>query len=587
MPRLLAIEGPEVGLALPLHPTPTYLVPGQGGRIRLLRQAEEPALGLAIERAPESGGWRLRRLGAARGAAASPVFVNGVEVEQSPLAHGDLVTFAGATLMFDGDDPGADTTRSDEAAAAAAALGPAAGSPSAAAEQPPQELLGGESVRYRQPVYDDPRSALRGAERSPDRATRRLATLLQVASALGASLELERLLEVLLDRLFEVLPASRGTILVFDRPARQLRSLVGKERGRPAAAGIHVPVSRTIVREAVRTRQAILSVDALQDERFRSGASVAAAGIRSALCVPVVRAGRVRAVIHLDTAERARAFGPDDLELASAIAAFAGLAIENAVLYAGAAERERLRHELRLATAIQHRLLPREQLVVPGLEIAGRMVPAKELGGDCFDMVAGADGSAHVVLGDVAGKGIGAALVMVMARSYFRPLMRADLAPRDVVAEVNRWLFRDTEPHIFMSAIYARWDPGRGLLRWCGAGQEHLLVVRAGPAAPRCEALRAGGMALALTEDATPYLEERALPLAPGDTVVLYTDGAIDARDPAGRPFGLERLRALLEQHAAAGRATEVLDAVLAAVRAHTGEAEPHDDVTVVVLKRT
>jgi serine phosphatase RsbU (regulator of sigma subunit) len=579
MPRLLAVEGPEIGLALPLLGNRTCLVAGPTGRLRLVR-GETPETGLAVERGTR-GGWWLRRLGP-RGRA-TPVFLNGLEVDTAALSHGDLVTFAGATLVFDTDEQGAQTTRGGASAA------PAPGAHVHAGGAPEPELAGG-SICARRRVVEGAAAALPRGDRPTDRTTLRLATLLEIGAALSETLELGATLRAVLDRMFDVLPADRGTILVLDRPTRSLRSMVGKVRGAPADEGTQFAVSRTIVREALRTREAILTVDAMSDERFQSGASVAAEGIGSALCIPVMRRGRVRAVIHLDSGDRNRPFGREDLELGVAIAGLAALAIDNAILFAHTAERERIASELDIANAIQQRLLPRERVEVAGLAAAGRMLPARELGGDIFDLVRGPDDTVHVVVGDVSGKGMGSALVMAMARSYLRPLMRAEVSPRQALIEVNRWLHADTAARIFMSAIYARWEPERGRLRWCGAGQEHVLVYR--DATGAVETQTAGGMALALVDDVSEFLEDREVALAPGDAVLLYSDGVIDARNAAKEGYGLKRLeglfaRAAVTAAAAGGDAELALDTILEALEAWTRGAEPHDDITAVVLLRT
>jgi sigma-B regulation protein RsbU (phosphoserine phosphatase) len=187
-------------------------------------------------------------------------------------------------------------------------------------------------------------------------------------------------------------------------------------------------------------------------------------------------------------------------------------------------------------------------------------------------------------VGDVSGKGVGAGLIMAIARSYFRPLARAYDSPRRVLAEVNRLLYNDTNREIFMSAVYLRWDGGARRLVYSGAGQEHLLILRAKGGG--VEAVPAGGVALALVEEAEEYLEDRELPLAPGDAIVLYSDGVTEARNLENRFFGLERLTALLREVGPGAGAREIVERIVAAVKAFQASGEQHDDITVVALKR-
>ncbi|MFC1705209.1 SpoIIE family protein phosphatase [Planctomycetota bacterium] len=580
MPRLIAIEGPEAGLALPVHGGATYLAPGQGGRVRLLRGVDAPALGAAIERV---GADDYTIAPVEPGTGSLQLFANGREVTQStPLNHGDLITFAGATLIFDRDDHSQSETTPGEPKEAPKVRRAASVSPSSepvAAQAGPED-----SIVYRRRVYDNADQVLEGVARedaAPE--SQRLATLLKVAATLGGTLELPALLKALLDLVFDVVPAARGTILLLDRPSRKLRSTVGKVRGQPAREGEQVPVSRTIIREALRTRDAILSLDAQSDSRFAEGESIASAGIRSVVCVPVVRDDRILGVIHLDTGRLTSHFGRDELELVTAIAGISALALENARLFLEAAERERLRYELQLATGIQQRLLPRVAPRVPGLSVHGRMRPAKELGGDLYDFVSFPDGSLHIFVGDVSGKGVGASLIMAMARSYFRPLTRTQTSARLLVAEMNRLLFNDTNREIFMSAIYLRWDgPGTRLV-YCGAGQEQLVIYRA--ATSTCELVPAGGLALAVVDEAEEYLEEKEVELSVGDAVVLYSDGVSEARSPAGDFFGREGIAEAVAREGSRPDAEGLVTGVMDAVTDYMSGTEQHDDMTVVALK--
>ncbi len=631
MPRLIAIEGPQTGAALPVAGPETFL--GPGGRAAVLRR-----LG------PHD--YRIERLEALGGGLA--FLVNGEELESSAvLNHGDLIRLPdGATLLFDTDDRGhrplprgggfgEGVPSAAFLSGAAFAAGAAAGLAAAAAEGVPGYLDGGhplrtprasssgesgrlepvtpdpgpgvasigESIRYRQKAYDDPSSVVSrlagGGGAGPSAApaadattTHRLATLLKVSAAIGATLDLRPLLDTLLELVFQELPADRGTILLFDRERKKLRPMAARARhGGPGGAGgeaAAIRPSRTSIREAIPARESILTRDAMTDERFSLNESVAAARIRSAMCVPIVRNERVLGMIHLHTTETTRAFTREDLDLLTGIATMAALAIENARLYQEAQERERLRYELELAGKIQQRLLPKAMPTsCPDLDVYGWMQPAKELGGDYFDFIedGAGTGGLHVFVGDVSGKGVGAGLILEIARSYLRPLAMAYRdSPRRVIAEANRLLYNDTNREIFMSANHLRWDAAAKRFVYCGAGQEHILVYRA--ATGRCEAIPAGGIALALVEDADEHLEERTLELAPGDAVVLYTDGVTEARSTEGKFFGLEALQGLVARHGALPGARAIFDAIVGAVGVFAAGAEQHDDLTLVAIKK-
>jgi len=685
MPRLIAIEGPESGVALPVRGALTVLAVGRDQRVTLSQGgAAGPSAGALIRRAPSgdaagSEAFSIERFAAPDAPSGPPLFVNGEAVEGAPLHHGDLISYAAVTLIFDCDDVGrADTAlapaeddaypppparrlksgrRPEEPPRAAAkdprrpatpvsrpSPEPARAAKAAPRQAPPPspppepDFLSGDSIQFRQKAYqdaeallralDDQEAALRAgrpaaplpapgaraaspapspdpaggtsrrrrdakaAEARPEPAPareapreRRLTFLLKVATAVGATLDLAALLARLLDLVFEEIRADRGTILLVDKAAKKLRSMAGKRRGASPGEPPNVRVSRTMIKEALSSQESILAVDAMADERFRLGESVASAGIRSAMCVPIVRDGRPLGVIHLDTGDGgAGVFTREDLDLLSAIASIVSVAIENARLYQEAGERERIRAELTLASTIQGRLLPKAAPSVPSLDVAGRTIPAKELGGDIFDFIEDpARGTLHVLVGDVSGKGVGAAMVMAMARSYIRPLAAAYVSPKEVLVRANRLLYGDTARDMFMSAVLLLWDEAGRRLTYCGAGQEHIVIVRSG--SRRCESFPAGGIALMMVDEAEGYLADQELALGRGDLVLLYSDGVIESRAPSGEFYGLERLTAALPAIAREATSQAVVERICEEVRAFAGTAEQHDDITVVALR--
>src|SRR5581483_734050 len=293
-----------------------------------------------------------------------------------------------------------------------------------------------ERINYRQKHYENHDAVLKGIADA-----RRIKTLLKVSSKITTILDLNTLLTQLLEIIFEELPADRGSILLFDAQTRRLRTMASKSRRE--GNNVKVRISKTIVKEVLKTKESILSADAQSDARFNMGLSIVEEEIRSALCVPLVRNDNVLGIIHLDTSEQARAFNKDDCDLLTAIAMQAAMAIENARLISEMAEKERLKYELNVAASIQKQLLPKRLPKSNQLEVYGKMTPAKELGGDYFDFMDEGQGEFHICIGDVSGKGLPAGVVMIMALSYFRPLTRTIKSPRQILCEANRLLYGD------------------------------------------------------------------------------------------------------------------------------------------------
>lgn len=587
MPRLILIEGPQTGEFFQLG-NENYLGKDQMA-LRFSRTSDLACKQALIHRA--GNGYQIRRLD--RG---SNVLVNGEAIDAAGLNHGDLITLADAVMIFDSDTPEGEAAGMAMAAGGpgvpyAPGAGPAEDSVRIAAMQDPDsanlegtmsirrdELEAQAQIRYRQRQYQDPDSVIRGIE-GPD-TSRRLATLYKVSSAVAAILDLPKLLQTVLDLTFTELPADRGAILLFNAKEKKLRTMASKTRH----GGEAPKISRTIVKEVLRTRESLLSLDAMQDDRFSMGMSIVDESIRSAMCVPLVNKDQVLGVIFVDTSEQTRAFSRKDLDLLTGIAMQASLAIENARLYKELGEKERLKAEVDLASSIQQGLLPKKLPRSREIEVYGRMIPAKEVGGDYFDFHINREaGILNIIVGDVTGKGVSAGIVMAMARSYLRPLCNIYTSPKKIMAEANKYLYEDTNRGMFMSALLMAWNERQRKFVYTGCGHEHILVYRA--QTRKAEAIRAGGMALGLMKDCEKALKDEDLVLGPGDTIVLYTDGVTEARNPESQFFTLENLHRCVEAYGHLS-AKDLLEAILWEVKSFMGNAEQFDDITLVTVKK-
>jgi len=243
-------------------------------------------------------------------------------------------------------------------------------------------------------------------------------------------------------------------------------------------------------------------------------------------------------------------------------------------------ERERVEQELRVAERIQHALLPRDLPALEGWEIAHDYRPAREVGGDFYDFLNLGDGSVGLVIGDVSGKGIPAALVMANTQSVLRAIAgRGNVAPGQVLAEANEVLFTYLPPNMFATCFYAVLDPTEGRLRYANAGHNLPCCWHEGTAIE----LRASGMPLGLMPGMD--YEEKERTLAPGDGVLLYSDGLIEAHDPEREMFGTSRMVEFVGEHA--GNAT-MIDSLFAELQQFAGEVwEQEDDITLLTLQRS
>ena len=254
-----------------------------------------------------------------------------------------------------------------------------------------------------------------------------------------------------------------------------------------------------------------------------------------------------------------------------------------------AEEKKRLEEELRIAREIQMSLLPRGPLQVPGLAITALCVPAREVGGDYYDFFPRDDHRLGVLIADVAGKGTSAALYMAELKGLVLSLSKIYDSPRRLLIEVNRIISANLDSRSFITMTYAMVDLRARVLTYARAGHTPLIHLRAASRPPRSEMLTPDGLVLGLRIDGVAakfeqLLEERTLPLRHGDLFVFFTDGITEAMNQAAELFGEDRLQQLVEEHGHLPP-DELRERILREVDAFVGDADQHDDMTMILLK--
>jgi serine phosphatase RsbU (regulator of sigma subunit) len=241
--------------------------------------------------------------------------------------------------------------------------------------------------------------------------------------------------------------------------------------------------------------------------------------------------------------------------------------------------RERIEQELRTAQEIQHTFLPKDVPALIGWQLEPYYQPAREVGGDFYDFLLFADGRLGIVIGDVTDKGIPAALVMTAARTMLRTAAQEQASPCEILARVNDLLYTETPSGMFVTCFFAILDPKSGRLLYANAGQD-LPYRRRNDGVSE---LWATGMPLGMLPGSS--YEEHEVTIGPGESLLFYSDGLVEAHNPRREMFDTPRLKALLEKHANGASLIEVL---LDELKRFTGEEwEQEDDVTLVTLQRT
>lgn len=411
----------------------------------------------------------------------------------------------------------------------------------------------------------------------------KLKALLEITEDLSKTLELEPLLPKIVDSLFYLFrQADRGFIILRDPATQKLMPKVVKAR-RPHDEE-QARFSRRIVNQCLESVQALLSDDAVSDSRFALSQSIADFRIRSVMCAPLwSQDGKAFGVIQLDSQDRNKKFTEDDLHLLVGVASQASIALENAKLHQEILARERLKRDVELARQVQRSFLPSRCPHVSGYEFYAHYESAMEVGGDYYDFIPLPGGRLAVMLGDVAGKGVAAALLMAKISSDARFCMLTESDPGVAVTRLNDQLHKAGLTDRFITLAAAVLDPAEHRVTLVNAGHPSPLVYRAG--AGRMEEVvsrEATGLPIGVAPDyAYPSC---AVEVGPRDSLILFSDGITDAMDREDKPLQGEGFKAAVQigacSPAALGRR------VVQAVHQHAAGRSQHDDITLVSFGR-
>ena len=406
----------------------------------------------------------------------------------------------------------------------------------------------------------------------------RLRTLIEVNRALSCTVALDDLLELILSKAFQQLKPEEGAVFVTRKDGTVYRAATRTI----APEGQTLFNSRSLLEEVVSRGQAALVQDAQVDERFGSAESVLSSGVHSLIAAPFMdQDGTALGMITLCSRATARQFQEDDLELLTSLASVAALRIRNVALSEEAAERRRLADQMELARRIQQGLLPDSLPEVEGWELYAVNRPSDVVSGDFYTTLVREEPAELVLMiADVAGKGVAASLLTASLEALCAGPLEAGMAPHEVFNRVSARLLRRTPPEKYATALLALLDPASGRLRFANAGHLPALVVdRAGGH----RLLSARGLPLGLLPGAE-YEQGEDL-LAPGDLLVLFTDGFTEACDEAEEEYGQERLLEACVEFRARPLA-EIAAKLEEGLNTFTAGAPPSDDRTLMLLRR-
>jgi sigma-B regulation protein RsbU (phosphoserine phosphatase) len=411
-------------------------------------------------------------------------------------------------------------------------------------------------------------------------ASDRLTLLLHLTQAFNSSLNLDEVLDRVIDEVITAVHAERGFVMLRENDGRlTFRTARGLDQ-----STIDTPrfqVSRSVVESVAADGQPVLTNDAMSDSRFSGRESVMMLGLRSILCAPLRVQDKIIGAIYVDNRLQAGIFTREDLDLLSAIASSAAIAVENARLYQVAFEKGRMDRELEMARRVQSSLLPDHVPDLPGWEFAARWQPAHEVAGDYYDFAPCANGATGLVIADVTDKGMAAALFMTLTRSAIRANVCGAASPAEGIAGANRLICAESTRGLFVTLFFGLLDPASGDMTYVNAGHNPPLFYRA--VEDDLTLLKATGMPLGI--DTAANFGQRSIRMQPGDFLVLYTDGITEAFDEHGTEFGMERLQRVVYD-VRSSSVEEIQNSLLQTVNDFIENTAPADDITIMVVKR-
>jgi len=367
----------------------------------------------------------------------------------------------------------------------------------------------------------------------------KLAALIEISNNLAQTFSVPEILPKVLDSLFKIfVQADRGFVVMRPKPDGPLVPVAVKTR-RPGDED-KLRISRTIIEEALNQRKAILSADAASDERFGMAQSIADFSIRSLVCAPMIGMdGQPIGVIQIDTLNQRSRFTDEDLEVLAGVASQAAVAIDNAKMHEQVVAQRGFQRDMELARQMQRTLLPSKPPTVPGYFFFDYYQAARQVGGDYYDYVQLPGGRYAVIVGDVAGKGVPAALLMARLSADVRFSLASEEDPAKAVQQINEgFAHRDWQDR-FVTMIVAVLNPRTGELTMINAGHMAPLLRSSGG---KVEEIGEEAAGLPLGVAAGYEYEAYSHKLEPNDVVTMFTDGFSEAMNAEGELYGLNRL---------------------------------------------
>ncbi|MFN2245844.1 MAG: PP2C family protein-serine/threonine phosphatase [Candidatus Promineifilaceae bacterium] len=410
--------------------------------------------------------------------------------------------------------------------------------------------------------------------------------LLQISHKVRNTLDVDETLNLILDTLETVLDCDAVGIFILNRPSiyQVQQPTEGVIAGIARRGFDPIPVEEDrmlmlgegISGYVIRTGETVIVSDVSQDPRYVVGRQQT----RSEIGVPIIQDEQIIGALNVES-DRFNAFDADDLDVLLFFADAAAISIEKAMLHRSLLQKQQLDEQLKIASAIQDRLIPDRAPNLPGYEIGGIYLPAFAIGGDYFDYISLADGRLGISLADVSGHGVPAALVMTAFRALLRTEVKNGNDSAGVCNRLNTLLPDFTGYDDFVTAVYGVLNPQDAVFSYTNCGHHPVLCVRVDGG---IEQHKVGGPALSIYDRA--QFEIGQIGLRKGDLLILYTDGLVELADSDGNEFGRKRLAETLVKLRTSA-VNEILEGTIQAAKAFANAESIFDDIALLVVRRS
>jgi serine phosphatase RsbU (regulator of sigma subunit) len=404
--------------------------------------------------------------------------------------------------------------------------------------------------------------------------------LTDVGDFLVLPTSLEETLDSILELVGRAVPATRLLLLLKDDEGVPVQRAARIGGGRAMGP---LMLSQTMVQSVLVEGSSLLTSDAMADVRFRDHQSVVLQNIRSAMAVPLLHNREILGVLYADSTESSMSYEEQDLRVLTLMGQMIGAKIANARLLVTARERERLRNEIETARAIQRRLLPQTLPEVPGYEMVAWQESCEEVGGDLYDAGILPDGRVQIVLGDVSGKGVGAALLMTSVLGTVRALRAVTFEPNRLVTQLDRHLLQNTEVVHYATLFLGVLDATAHRLAYVNGGHPAALFVHADGT---IEKLGPTDVPVGLVDRPEWTFESAEVAFPPGSALVVVSDGVSEAARTTEDEFFGERLLESVLRQAPPSTAQETCARIRQALDDFLGDVPRADDATLLVVRR-